>query len=187
MDTLGPAVNPFEDPPQTQGSAFNPKPLPTEHAFHLIKTDGHHWLTLKLRSSAAIASVVPYFFGGDAISGEVELDLRDAATLREIIVTVRITRTSRTGLPLTVAVSADKRPVVVELEQPICVPQPDSVCLASQRVGATSLPPLPPHTPPAWTGSLRAAQLSVHVRTPGAHSTSRLSRERTASTATGIG
>jgi hypothetical protein len=158
MDTLGPAVNPFEDPPETQANALNPGPLRTQHAFHLIKTDGHRWVTLKLRSSAATASLVPYFFGGDAISGEVELDLHNTATLREIIVTVCTTRASRTGLPLTVAVSADQRPVIVEFEQPICVPQSVSVCLTSQRVGAAVLAPLPPHTPPAWAGSLRAAQ-----------------------------
>jgi hypothetical protein len=180
-------VNPFDDPPQTQTNVLSPKPLPTEHAFHLIKTDGHRWLTLKLRSSAATASVVPYFFGGDAILGEVELDLHDAATLREIVITVSTTRMSDTGLPLTVVVCADKRPAVVELDQPLCVSQLDTVYLASQRVRAAVLAPLPPHTAPAWAGSLRTAQLSVHVRTPGAHSTSRRSRERTASTATGIG
>jgi hypothetical protein len=121
MNTLGPAVNPFDDPPQTQANTLNPKPLPTEHAFHLIKTDGHRWLTLKLWSSAATASVVPYFFGGDAISGAVELDLHDTAMLREIIVTVCPTRPSRSDLPLTVVVYADKRPVVVEFNQLLCV------------------------------------------------------------------
>jgi hypothetical protein len=71
-----------------------PRGLSTKHAFHLVRTDGHRWLTLTLWSSAAAASHAPYFFGGDLISGEVELNLLDTVTLREINVIVRARRFS---------------------------------------------------------------------------------------------
>jgi hypothetical protein len=89
MDALPP---PFEDSDQLPAyvrTVRDLRGLPTEHAFHLVKADGHRWLTLKLRSSAAAAALVPYFFGGDPIAGEVTLDRHDTATLREISVIVR--------------------------------------------------------------------------------------------------
>jgi hypothetical protein len=71
-----------------------PQGLSTKHAFHLVKTDGHRWLTLTLWSAAAAASQTPQFVGGDPISGEVELNLLDTMTLREINVIVRTRRLS---------------------------------------------------------------------------------------------
>jgi hypothetical protein len=71
-----------------------PQGLSTKHAFHLVRTDGHRWLTLTLWSAAMGASRTPYFFGGDLISGEVELNLFDTVTLREINVMVRARRFS---------------------------------------------------------------------------------------------
>jgi hypothetical protein len=101
MDALPP---PFEDSDQLPAYARTvraPQGLPTEHAFHLVKADGHRWLTLKLRSSAAAAALVPYYFGGDPIAGEVTLDLHDTATLREISVIVRSPRMSCAAFLLT--------------------------------------------------------------------------------------
>lgn len=66
-----------------------PVGLPTTHAFHLVKSDGHRWLTLNLRSSASASTLPPYFFGGDRVEGHVALDLKDPATFRSIDVTVR--------------------------------------------------------------------------------------------------
>jgi hypothetical protein len=62
--------------------------LPTEHTFHLLKTSGHRWLTLRLRSNAASSTSEPYYFGGDSIAGTVELDLRDPERIRSIELSV---------------------------------------------------------------------------------------------------
>jgi hypothetical protein len=60
----------------------------TTHAFQLVKADGHRWLTLSLRSSAASPSDTPYFFGGDRVEGCVALDLKEPAPFRSIDVMV---------------------------------------------------------------------------------------------------
>jgi hypothetical protein len=80
---------PADEPLPTYEARRTASRLPTEHAFHLVKADGHRWLTLFLMSSAAASTTPPYFFGGDRVEGHVALDLKEPATFRSIDVTVR--------------------------------------------------------------------------------------------------
>ena len=61
----------------------------TVHEFHIRNNKAKPWLTLRLRSRATEARYLPVYCDGDAITGELVLDLEGDEKTKGITLTVR--------------------------------------------------------------------------------------------------
>ncbi|EIN10023.1 hypothetical protein PUNSTDRAFT_143372 [Punctularia strigosozonata HHB-11173 SS5] len=60
-----------------------------EHTYTLTNRNDRPWLTLKLRSRAQQPTYLPYYFEGDEIAGNVELNLENEDSIREVAVILK--------------------------------------------------------------------------------------------------